>query len=117
MRHMDWLADILKNLAVSKTLVLAIFITALVMYLGPIVAPSYVPKLQVEFIPYLFALVVLTGCLLVLWGATGMWGVFQRGIGVAARAFAGSTLSDAETALMFVLARDPTRPLNLEAID
>jgi hypothetical protein len=114
---MDWLADILKNLALSKTLVAAVFVTSLVMYWGPIVAPKYVPELQAELKPYAFAVMVLTGCLLALWGAAAIWSASQRSLRSTARALAGSSLSEAENGFIFALAKNPTRSLNLEDID
>ena len=63
---MDWLKDILKNLEVSRTLVAAVFIAALAMFLAPYVAPADVPRLQKEFVPFLFGVMVLTGALLLI---------------------------------------------------
>ena len=114
---MDWLADILKNLAISKTLVAALFVTSVVMYVGPILAPDGVPKLQNEFVPYLFAAMVLTGCLLFFWGLAALYHLTRTSMRSAARVLADSTLSEPEIALLFVMAKDPTQPINLDNID
>ena len=114
---MDWLADIIKNLAISKTLIAAIFVTAAVMYFGPILAPGNIPALQNEFIPYLFAVMVLTGCLLALWGIAGIWYVSRAGLQKTTSALTSSSLVDAERAILFLLAKDPSQPINLEKIN
>lgn len=114
---MDWLADILKNLTISKTLVAAVFVTSAVMYAGPIFAPVSVPKLQPEFVPYLFSAMVLTGCLLVFWGLAALWNLTRVSMRSASRVLADSTLSEPETALLFFMAIDPTQPINLDNID
>lgn len=114
---MDWLADILKNLTISRTLVAAVFVTSVVMYVGPILAPGGVPKLQPEFVPYLFAAMVLTGCLLLFWGLAAFWNLTRKSMRSAARVLADSTLSEPETALLFYMATDPTQPINLDNID
>ena len=114
---MDWLADILKNLTISKTLVAAVFVTTMVMYVGPILAPNGVPKLQSEFAPYLFAAMVLTGCLLLFWGVAALWNLTRTSMRSAVRAISDSSLSEAEAALLFFMAKDPTQPINLDNID
>lgn len=114
---MDWLADILKNLTVSKPLVAAVFVTSAVMYLGPIISPNNVPKIQSEFVPYLFAGMVLTGCLLMFWGVAWAWRLATASIRGAARILTDSRLSEPEAALLFFMAKDPTQPINLDDVD
>ena len=114
---MDWLTDILKNLNVSKTLVAAVFVTSAVMYFGPILSPSNVPKIQSEFMPYLFAGMVLAGCLLLFWGVAWAWILAKTSIRDAAKIFTDSSLSEPETALLFFMAKDPTQPIDLGRID
>jgi hypothetical protein len=114
---MDWLADILKNLTISKTLVAAVFVTSVVMYVGPILLPDGVPKLQTEYAPYLFATMVLTGFLLSFWGIAAFWSLIKMSMRSAARVLVDSTLSEPEIALLFFIAKDPTQPINLNHID
>ena len=87
------------------------------MHFGPILAPSHVPALQKEFAPYLFLVIVLTGCLLTLWGLVGIWNASRSVIRKTTIALTSSSLSEAERAMLFVLAKDPTHPLNLDNID
>lgn len=116
MSQMNWVADILKNLTISKALVASVFITSVIMYFGPMLAPSNVPKFQTELVPYLFAVMVLTACLLFFWGLTALWNLTKTSMRSAARAL-DSSLSEAEEALLFVMAKDPTQPFNLDNID
>jgi len=114
---MDWLSDIIKNLAISKTLVAAVFVTSVVMYVGPIVVPGGIPKIQPDFVPYLFVVMVLTGCLLLFWGIAAFLRLTKDSVRSATRVLADSTLSEPETALLFAMAIDPTQPINLNNID
>jgi hypothetical protein len=114
---MDWLRDILKNLEVSRTLVVAIFIAALAMFTAPYVAPDYVPRLQKEFIPFLFGVMVLTGALLLIWCLAAAWSLSKSGFRRTTEALADTSLSEAESMILMVLGRTPTTPLNLEDID
>lgn len=114
---MEWLADILKNLTISRTLVAAVFVTSAVMYFGPIFIPTDVPKLQSELVPYLFAVMLLTGCLLLLWALASLWNLTRTSVRSAARALADSSLSEPEVALLLIMGKDPTEPLNLSEIN
>jgi hypothetical protein len=114
---MNWLSDIIKNLEISKTLVVAIFVTATVMYFGPIHAPAHVPAMEQRFAPYVFAAMALTGCLLALWLTDGASRIFRAGVHMIAIAFMRSSLMDSERAILLVLAKDPTQALDLANID
>lgn len=115
---MDWLADILKNLAVSRTLVVAIFVTAAVMYFGPTVAPGQVPKLKEDFIPYLFAAMFLSGMLLVIWTLNALWVATHQAARRTARNISSQApFSEAEVTILFVMSQNPTNPLCLDHID
>lgn len=115
---MDWLADILKNLAVSRTLVFAFFVTAVIMYFGPAVSPGHVPKLAEAYVPYLFAAMLLSGVLLVLWALSAIWGFIKHAIKRASNGISGlAPLSEAETAILFYMANNPTLPLDLGSLD
>ena len=114
---MDWLADILKNLAVSRPLVAAVFVTSAVMHVGPLLAPNEVPKVQADLVPYVFAAMVLTGCLLLFWGLAGVWSIARSSVRGTARVFSSSSLSQPETAILFFMAKNPTEPIDLDHID
>lgn len=95
----------------------AVFVTSLVMHFGPITFPSYVPELPKDFKPLAFAVMVLTACLLLLWMLAAIWAASHQGIRSTVRVLAGISLSEAETAILYLMAQDPTRALNLERID
>lgn len=40
---MDWITDLLKHLAISRSVIAAIFVTAVVMVVGQQIYPSIVP--------------------------------------------------------------------------
>lgn len=114
---MDWLADIVKNLTISKTLVFAVFVTTVVMHFGPTYAVNFVPKFQPEYASYLFAIMVLTGVLLLFWGLAAVWQLTRRSLQGAARIFRSPSLSQSEVNLLFSMARDPTEPMDLDRLD
>lgn len=114
---MDWLEDLIKHLAISRTLVVAIFITSVVMYVGPMIKPDLVPQLQKDFVPALFGVMVLSACLLVLWIVAGIWSAAGHGLKKTAQTLSNRPLTDGEMAILHVLGKDPTSPFNLEDID
>lgn len=114
---MNWLADIVKNLTVSKILVTAVFITATTMYFGPIVAPESVPKTPSDLVSYVFALMVLTGCILLLWGLSVIWSVMKDGARGFSHVLTNQTLSSQEIGLLLFMAKDPSRAIDLERLD
>jgi len=115
---MNWLADILKNLTISKTLVAAVFVTSAVMYIGPVLGFDRIPRLQPEFVPYLFAVMLFTGCLLLFWGMAVLWNLTRIGMRNATQFFANSsTLYCPEAALLFLMSQDPTQSIDLDKID
>lgn len=115
---MSWLADILKNLAVSRILVASVFITATVMYFGPIMVPNHVPKLQDDYIPYLFGAMCLSGTILFFWFLGALWSAVKR---IAEKLVQLITdfmpLSEIDSDLIFAMSQNPTQPLNLNRID
>lgn len=115
---MDWLADILKNLTISKALVAAIFITSVVMYVGPNFTLIVIPQMQSELVPYLFAVMMFTGCLLLFWGLSAIWRKARKSVRSTARFFMPNPkLSEAETVLLVAMAQDPSQPISLDNID
>lgn len=114
---MDWFADIIKNLTISKTLVFAVFITTTVMHFGPTYAVNFVPKFQPEYATYLFAIMVLTGVLLLFWGLAAVWHLTCTSMRGAVRIFRSPSLSQSEVNLLFSMGNDPTQPMDLDRLD
>lgn len=97
---------------------MAIFFTTMVMYFGPVISPGNVPKLSEDLIPYLFAAMVLSGTLLVLWTLSAVWGGIRQVIKDSAKGVSSwCPLSESETAILFLMAQNPTISLNLDHID
>lgn len=114
---MEWLTDIIKKLEISRLLVSAVFVTSVVMYFGPTLTPNNTPRVPEDFLPALFGLMVLTGCLLIFWAIAEAWIFITKGVRKTTQAFKNGSLSDAEIAILHVLGRDPTTPLDLSTID
>lgn len=114
---MDWIAGVLKELNISRTLVAAVFVTAAVMHFGPIFISGYVPRPPEEVAPYLFALMVLTGFLLIFWGVVGLWSISSSSAHSAVTALRDTPLSEQEIVLLFFMAKDPTQPIDLDNVD
>jgi hypothetical protein len=113
---MDWLKDIIKHLAVSRTLVTAVFITALTMFAGPKFVPNIIPEVPKEWSPVLFAAMVLSGSLLVLWAIEGLWKLLAHGVRSTTASIAAASLSPRESELLLVMGINPAQPLNLDAV-
>lgn len=114
---MDWLNDILKHLAVSRALVGAICVTAVVMALGPRFAPTVVPKSPDAWLPVIFGAMVLTGCLLLYWGVHGAFNLGARALRSARATVASANISSEETELLFAMGKNPSESLDLDDID
>ena len=87
------------------------------MYEGPILAPDVVPKLSFEFEPYLFAMIVLTGCLLLFWVGDELWKLVRASARSVARIFSAFRLSEFEIDLLRLMSDDPIRAINLDNMD
>ncbi|MBA4681509.1 MAG: hypothetical protein H2075_01865 [Pseudomonas sp.] len=114
---MEWLTDIIKRLEISKPLVSAVFITSTVMYFGPDLAANNIPRSPENFLPALFGVMTLTGCLLIFWSISEAWTLITSSIKKTSQTFKNGSLSEAEVAILHVLGRDPTTPLDLGSID
>jgi hypothetical protein len=114
---MEWLSGIIKELKISKVLVAAIFSTSVVMHFGPAVTPTNIPRLPSELAGYIFATMLLTGFLLLFWGASWIFRLSTQGARSAVKALRVKELTDQEKALLFFMARDPSEPINLNQVN
>jgi len=114
---MDWLTDLLKHLSVSRSITGATFVTALVMYVGPRLLPSFVDPVPKEWAPVVVVALVFSGSLLLFWGVSALWRLFAHGAGTASKALAAIALSVQEDQMLFFLSGDPSTPMNLHDID
>jgi hypothetical protein len=114
---LEWLKGILEHLAVSRALVAAVFLTACTMLWGPAIAPEIVPASPDAWRPLLFGAMILSGCLLFFWGATGAWHFSAELWSSARAALAARHLTQSEVDLLAAMGDNPREPLRLNAID
>ncbi len=114
---MDWIPALLKHLGLSKSVVAAGFVTSVVLYAGPRIAPAYVDPVPREWSPVVVAVLVFSGFLLLLWAAGGVWARLRSNMAAASAAFASHQLNQLEMQFLHALGENPSEPLNLERVD
>lgn len=115
---MDWIPALLKHLAVARSAVVATFVTAAVLLLGPSVAPTFAPHVPSKWEPVLIAVLVFCACLLVIWGIEAVFRLAKK-LFAAAKAYSGgkAKLSHMESSVLYAMGCSPTEPLNLDRVD
>lgn len=114
---MDWIPALLKHLAISRSAIGALFVTSVVLYAGPRIAPAYVDPVPKEWMPVLIAVLVFSACLILFWSCSSVWGLVKRRW-IATSAFLASyQLDQLETNALLALGHNPSEPLNLERVD
>lgn len=114
---MDWIPALLKYLGLSKSVVAAAFVTSLVLYAGPRIAPAYIEPVPREWTPVVTAVLVSSGFPLLTWGIAGLWGRLQRYWATTSAVFASFQLNQLETQFLLALGENPREPLNLERVN
>ncbi|CAG0928224.1 hypothetical protein PLCT1_00674 [Planctomycetaceae bacterium] len=114
---MSWLSDLLKHLSVSRSIAGAVFLTALVLAIGPRFLPQYVEPVPKEWSSVVVAALVFSGSLLLFWSVAGMWNLITRGTKRASAFLDARVLSPREQEALLALAAKPSTSLNLEHID
>lgn len=115
---MGWITDLLKYLAVSKTIVAAIFITCSIMIFGSKNFPEFIPLIPVPWQSPVFALMVLTGVLLVLWlfQAIGA-AIFTKYRDMPKKKIRAPLLTSNHFSLLLAASKDPHEALNIGYLD
>lgn len=114
---MDWIPTLLKHLGISRSIVAAAFAASLVLYLGPRVAPNYVEAVPREWAAVVVAILVFSGFLLLLWGASEVWVRLRRNYKAASALLASYQLNGIEIEFLHVLGENPREPLDLGRLD
>lgn len=114
---MDWIPALLKHLGLSRSVVAAVFVTSLVLYLGPRLAPNYVDAVPREWASVVVGVLVFSGFLLLVWGASVLWEKLRRNHKESSALFASYQLNQNEAGLLDALGENPREPLNLETVD
>jgi len=110
---MEWLVSLLRHLAITRGVVVCIFITSLVMVFGQKSFPSIVPTVPADWAPVVFGSMVLAGCLSFFWGITEVWHNTRK----LAKEIDSRCLSQKEKELLLFMGRKPNERIYLDVID
>jgi hypothetical protein len=114
---MGWVIDLLKHLAISRSIIAASFVTTIVMVFGPKFLPTIVPAIPQPWLPLLFGIMILTGTLLAFWIIAIVWGGILSSFRVFKSIIPGPTLNIKHYELLLELGRDPSEPMNIDNVD
>lgn len=114
---MDWVPALLKQLGLSRSVIDAIFITALALYVGPRAAPAYVDPVPKEWSAVVVGLLVFSGALLIFWTLSSLYGALNRRWRRTAAALASFQLNQDEINLLYAMGENPRESLNLENVN
>lgn len=114
---MDWIPSLLKHLAIARSAIGALFITSVVLYAGPRIAPTYIDPVPKEWGPVLVAALAFSACLLLFWGCSSVWGLAKWRWAATSSYLASCQLDQLEIDALLALGHNPSEPLNLERVD
>ncbi len=114
---MRWITELLRHLGIARAAIGVVFVTSVMMFIGPHVAPTIVDPVPKEWSSVLFGTMVLSGCLLLFWAVAYIWNLFIHFVRETSKTIAASNLSSEEQSILLILGNDPTRPLNLDNLD
>jgi len=114
---MDWIPALLKHLAISRSAIGALFITSMVLYVGPRIAPTYIDPVPREWGAPLVAALVFAACLLLFWGCSSVWALAKRRWDATSVFIASCQLNQIETDALLGLGHNPSEPMNLGRLD
>jgi hypothetical protein len=114
---MDWITDFLKHLAITRSIVAAVFITTLVMVIGPHLFPAIVPSTPQPWSPVLFGVMVLSGVLLIFWAVNIIYSAIVIFLRADRTSISPPNLNNNHYELVLVLGENPSQPLCLDNIN
>jgi hypothetical protein len=114
---MDWLAELLKHLSISRAFVVALFVTSFAMFVGGKYAPTVVPPVPADWTPVLFGSMVFSGCLSFFWGVAEVWRLATGATQKAFKTLNGIALSAQEMEVLLAMGEKPNKHIDLEQID
>lgn len=114
---MDWIPALLKHLSLSRSVVGAAFVTSLVMYLGPRLAPGFVEPVPKEWSWVVPVGLAFSGFLLLLWAASATWGFLRRRWAAGTALIASFQLSSIEVEFLGAMGINPSESLNLDRVN
>lgn len=114
---MDWIPALLKHLSLSRSVVGAAFVTSLVMYLGPRLAPGFVEPVPKEWSWVVPVVLTFSGFLLLLWAASAIWGFLRRRWAAGSALLASFQLSSIEVEFLGAMGMNPSEALDLDRVN
>jgi len=114
---MDWIPALLKHLGLSRSVVGAIFVTALVLYVGPRVAPAYVDPVPKEWAAVVVGSLVFSGAVLLFWALSSLWGSARRRWRQTSTMVASFQLNQEEVNLLYAMGESPRESLSFDSIN
>jgi hypothetical protein len=110
---MEWLVSLLRQLAITRGVVVCIFITSIVMVFGKKSFPSIVPEVPADWAPVIFGSMVFSGCLSFLWGVTEAWHIATKVV----KEIKSLSVSDEEKFILLMMGERPSQSIYPETID
>lgn len=110
---MDWIPALLKHLGLLRSIVAAAFVTSLVLYLGPRIAPNYVDAVPREWTSVVVAVLVFSGFLLLVWFASALWAQLRQNYEAGSAMIASYQLDEKERGILHALGENPSEPLRM----
>lgn len=114
---MEWIPSLLKHLSISRSAVVAGFLTAIVLYLGPRVAPLYIDAVPAPWAVIVQAVLVFTGSLVFFWSASSLARSVSKNFRLLVQKYRARQLSEDEVMLLYGMGQNPREPLNLERVN
>ncbi len=114
---MDWIPSLLKHLSISRSAIVAVFITAMALYVGPRVAPAYFDVVPAPWLIVLQAALIFSGCLVFFWAGSSIFSSIQKTFIRILKNFRSSKLSETEVGLLCEMGKRPSDSVNIEDID
>lgn len=114
---MDWLTEFLKQLSNPRALIVALFVTTFVLFVGERYAPYVVPSVPTDWAPVLFGCMVFSGCLSFFWGVASLWWVAKGATQKVLKILNNNHLTPQEMELLSVMGGRPNVQIFLEKID
>ena len=114
---MDLLPALLKHLALSRSVVGAVFVTSAVLLFAPRIAPQLVEPVPKEWASVVVGALAFSAFLLVFWACSAVWSAARRRMKANSALFASYLLDQTEQEFLLAIAERPTEPLNLDHVD
>ena len=114
---MDWIPALLKHLAISRSVVGAVFITSAVLYSGPRLLPAYVDPVPKDWAYALVGALVFSACLLLFWSCSAAWAMARHRWVKTVALLSSHELGQLEVDILHSLGENPSEPLNIQRVD